>query len=132
MLVPGISPSMKAESMLLITCFMGAREPGRGTTHEAGDEDHLSDRQPDHLGGAHVAAQYIGGEAEGGAPHDHVQQQARDDPEGKAPVNARARYFTEHEGLIDAPTGRFENLLEIADRPRHQMVHEGDSDVIEK
>ena len=63
--------------------FQGAREPRSPAADKAGGEDHRSNGQPDHLGGAHVAAQYIRRESEGRAPHDYIQQQARDDPNAR-------------------------------------------------
>ena len=104
-------------------------EAGRGAAEKAGHQDEPSHPQPDHFGGAQIAAGDARGKAEDGVMDEDIGEHGGDDAENQPPVNVGAGDAPDHVGGADLAGRGFVERGRVAHRPFDEMVEDGDGDV---
>ena len=99
--------------------------------HRAGD-DQLADGQPLRQRGARIAAGDAGGETEGGARHQHVQNDGEQNADREAPVHVGTGDRADHVVVADREGRGLVGGAWIAQRAFDEEVHDGDGDVGQK
>src|SRR5436190_2571232 len=107
-------------------------ETGCSPRDQARDQRQPADWDAGHAGGTHVATDDPGCEPEYRVLHQHVRDDAPDDAEDKAPVDVHAWDQTDHVALAHVPARRSVEDERIAHWAAHEVVHQGDGDIVEK